>query len=64
LVLVFASANVNHHAKFVDTKTVLTEIDSEPFGNVILSAVQAHLQAKTPADEVNILLNAIVAGIV
>jgi hypothetical protein len=25
-VLVLANANVNHHAKFVDTKTVLAEV--------------------------------------
>jgi hypothetical protein len=38
LLLVFANANLNH-AKFVDTKTVLSEIDAEPFGNIILSTV-------------------------
>ena len=28
LVIILASANVNHHAKFVDTKTVLAEVIS------------------------------------
>jgi hypothetical protein len=55
LSLAIASANLNSHSRFIDTKTVLTEvflsiinslqIDAEPFGNIILSTVQAHLAA-------------------
>jgi hypothetical protein len=47
----------------VDTKTVLAEIDQDAFGSSVLSAVQTHMQAKTPSDEINMLLNEIIAGL-
>ncbi|CAD8080463.1 unnamed protein product [Paramecium sonneborni] len=50
-------------AKFVDTHASLAQIDSNPFGNVVLSAIKAHLQAQTPANEVNMLLNGVAAGL-
>ncbi|CAD8181774.1 unnamed protein product [Paramecium pentaurelia] len=51
-------------AKFVDIHTTLAQINADPFGHVVLSAIKAHLQAQTPANEVNMLLNAVGAGIV
>ncbi|CAD8176145.1 unnamed protein product [Paramecium pentaurelia] len=60
LALVFAITA----SKFVDTHTSLAQINADPFGHVVLSAIKAHLQAQTPANEVNMLLNAVGAGIV
>jgi len=39
LALVFALTA----AKFVDTHTTLAQINADPFGNVVLSAIKAHL---------------------
>ena len=50
-------------AKHVDTHTSLAQIDADPFGNVVLSAIKTHLQAQTPANEVNMLLNGVAAGL-
>ena len=50
-------------SKFVDTHASLAQIDSDPFGNVVLSAIKAHIQAQTPANEVNMLLNGVAAGL-
>ena len=61
LVLVLASAA--SHPRVSDVHASLAQIDAHPFGNVILSAIQAHIQAGTPANEVNMLLNTIAAGI-
>lgn len=47
-----------------DTKTVLAEIDADNFGNSILSTVQMYLQARGNAEEVLVLLNQILAGLV
>lgn len=57
VLLAFASAMTK------DTKTILTEIDADNFGNSILSTVQMYLSAKGSADEVIMLLNQIMAGI-
>lgn len=43
LALVLALAAANTHARFADPQTVLAQIDADPFGNIILSAVQAHI---------------------
>ncbi|CAD8148295.1 unnamed protein product [Paramecium octaurelia] len=51
-------------AKFIDTHTTLAQINADPFGHVVLSAIKAHLQASTPANEVNMLLNGVGAGLV
>ena len=32
-------------SKFVDTHASLAQIDANPFGNVVLSAIKAHIQA-------------------
>lgn len=63
LALVLALATANVHPRFSDSHTSLAQIDAHPFGNVVLSAVKAHLQAQTPANEINMLLNAVAAGI-
>ncbi|CAD8079544.1 unnamed protein product [Paramecium sonneborni] len=47
-----------------DTKTVLAEIDADNFGNSILSTVQMYLQAKGNAEEILVLLNQLLAGLV
>ncbi|KAM3138351.1 hypothetical protein pb186bvf_009627 [Paramecium bursaria] len=47
-----------------DTKTILAEIDADNFGNSILSTVQMYLNARGKADEVILLLNQILAGLV
>jgi DNA uptake protein ComE-like DNA-binding protein len=52
-----------NHQRYTDTRTVLTEIDQDPFGNLVLSAIQTHIQAKAPEDEVILLLNQILGGI-
>ena len=50
-------------AAFSDTKTVLTELDADQFGNTVLSMVQVYMQSKGSAEEVNLLLNQLMAGI-
>lgn len=50
-------------ASFQDTKTVLTELDSDQFGNTLISMVQVYMQSKGSAEEVNLLLNTIASGI-
>lgn len=47
------------HEKYVDTRSALLEVDADPFGNIVLSAIQTTLQTGGSADEVNILLNSI-----
>jgi len=37
-------------ADLKDTNTVLSEIDSNPFGNAILSMVQLNIAAQTPLE--------------
>ena len=61
LVLSFATANVHNH--YQDTHAVLAQIDQDPFGQMVLSAIQTHIQAKAPEDEVVLLLNQIASGI-
>ncbi|CAD8112374.1 unnamed protein product [Paramecium primaurelia] len=47
-----------------DTKTILVEFDANNFGNTILSTVRMFLQSKGNAEEILVLLNQVLAGLV
>ncbi|CAD8201294.1 unnamed protein product [Paramecium pentaurelia] len=47
-----------------DTQTILTEFDADNFRNTILSTVRMYLQLKENAEEILVLLNQVLAGLV
>ncbi|KAM3131279.1 hypothetical protein pb186bvf_016597 [Paramecium bursaria] len=63
IALVVALAAASAHPRYVDAHQSLAQIDADPFGNIVLSTIKAHIQAQTPANEINMLLNAVGAGI-
>lgn len=44
------------HSKLEDTRTVLAEMDKDPFGNAMISAISLNMAAKNPLDEINLVL--------
>jgi len=49
--------------KYVDTKTVLAELDQDKFGNTFLSAIALNVASKSPLDDITLLIDQIMAQI-
>lgn len=56
IALLALTASARPHAKMEDTRTVLAEMDKEPFGNAMISAVALNMAAKNSLDEINLIL--------
>jgi hypothetical protein len=46
---------------FVDTKSVLAEMDKDHYGNIFISAIALNIAAKEPADNIVVTLEEIIA---
>jgi len=47
-------------APYVDTKSVLAEMDKDTFGNAMLSLVSLNMAAESPANEILLVLDKII----
>jgi hypothetical protein len=56
LALLAITATARPHNKLDDTRTVLAEMDKDPFGNSMISAIALNMAAKNPLDEINLIL--------
>jgi hypothetical protein len=57
VLLAVASCAVKKQAvHFVDTKSVLAEMDKEHFGNAFISAIALNIAAKLPQDDLVVYL--------
>jgi len=45
------------HGAYIDTKSVLAEIDNDQYGKAVLSLVHLNMNAESPADEILIVLD-------
>lgn len=57
--LLAVTASARPHNKLEDTRTVLAEMDKDPFGNAMISAVALNMAASNPLDEINLVLQQI-----
>jgi len=58
-VLAIALLVVASSARFMDTKTVLAQMDKDKFGNTMLSAVALNMAIKAPQEDVLVLIDQI-----
>jgi len=46
-------------AHFVDTKTILAELDKDHFGNAFISAIALNVATESPVEEISLLIEEI-----